>query len=144
MSIKVIVFDIDNTLFGDEFQFIRPHAIELIKELSARSDLKLALWTGDSAEHLKDARAVLAATTGFDGWTCTLAGFVGDAKDLREVAKLTGAKPAEILLVDDSLEHIEFNRKNGFAVCPVHGYWGAESQKNDSDLLKVKTFVQSS
>ena len=50
---KLVIFNVDDTLFGDSLRSLRPHAIDVVRELGEH--FELAMWTQQPATHAEEA-----------------------------------------------------------------------------------------
>lgn len=133
--LKLVIFDIDGTLFGDDIRFVRPHAYDVLNALAQKYEL--GIWSCGS--RIPQAMAAIKENTGFDKWRVVLG--VTDCydyvtKDLSRVVDQTGYEPCEIAIVDDDVSTCYDNDKRGFKTFWVKEY--ALDDQSDYELIKVK------
>jgi FMN phosphatase YigB (HAD superfamily) len=136
--LKLAIFDIDNTLFGDDVHTPRPHLRELLLFL-LEQPYEVALWSTATSDHVADAVWELDEIAG----TTMPWKFVysidhcesGASKDMREVAEEYGLAKDEFVLVDDCWDHCLTNAKSGYVAHKVVPFYGGNEK--DTALLEV-------
>lgn len=136
--LKLVVFDIDNTLFGDDVFTPRPHLRELLLFL-LEQPYDVALWSTAAPDHVADAVWQLDDIAG----TTMPWKFVyniehcGHAikKNLSKVAEKYGQAKDELVLVDDCWDHCLDNANSGYLAYKVQPYCGG--CEDDSVLLEL-------
>lgn len=133
---KLVIFDVDNTLFGSALSQMRPHTRSTLRKLSEH--FELALWTRSPR-----SRAVDAATRIGLGIKWKFIWGIDECyefqyKSLRKVTERFSMDKDTILLVDDAEEHAKFNLAGDYHTYVIEPYYGDVDQKTDRALKVLR------